>query len=81
MHRKRLQPWVDLPNILCKDFAVPELLQEQATPPALAAAVGQWLDAPERVAALEQRFDALHQQLQCDTSRCATDAIEKILHS
>ncbi len=81
MRRKQLQPWVGLPNILCRDFVVPELLQEQATPAALAAAVGQWLDAPGRVVALQARFDALHLQLQCDTSRCATDAIEKILQS
>jgi len=81
MRRKQLQPWVGLPNILCRDFVVPELLQEQATPAALAAAVGQWLNAPGRVVALQARFDALHLQLQCDTSRCATDAIEKILQS
>ena len=27
MRRKKLQPWVGLPNILCDDFVVPELLQ------------------------------------------------------
>ncbi len=81
MRRKRLQPWVGLPNILCRDFVVPELLQEKATPQALAAAVGQWMDTPQRVLALQTRFDALHLQLQCDTSRRATDAIEKILQS
>jgi lipid-A-disaccharide synthase len=27
MRRKRLQPWVGLPNILCREFVVPELLQ------------------------------------------------------
>jgi lipid-A-disaccharide synthase len=27
MRRKQLQPWVGLPNILCRDFVVPELLQ------------------------------------------------------
>ena len=81
MRRKRLQPWVGLPNILCQDFVVPEFLQDAATAPALAAEVGRWLDAPERIAALELRFDALHEQLRCDTSRCATDAIEKILQS
>lgn len=80
MRRKRLQPWVGLPNILCQEFVVPELLQERATPRALASAVGQWLDAPQRVGALQERFAALHRQLQCDTSRRATDAIEKILH-
>lgn len=79
MRRKRLQPWVGLPNILCQEFVVPELLQDQATPGALAEALGQWLDAPQRVAVLRDRFEALHRQLQCDTSRCATDAIDKIL--
>ncbi|MBS0611435.1 MAG: lipid-A-disaccharide synthase [Proteobacteria bacterium] len=83
MRRKQLQPWVGLPNILCRDFVVPELLQDAATPEALAAAVQQWLDAPtqnpERIAALEQRFTALHEELQRDTPRLAADAIQKIL--
>ncbi|MEN9383688.1 MAG: hypothetical protein RL323_831, partial [Pseudomonadota bacterium] len=34
--RKKLQPWVGLPNILGEAFWVPELLQEAATPKALA---------------------------------------------
>ncbi len=83
MRRKKLQPWVGLPNILCQDFVVPELLQAAATPEALAAAVLQWLDArasaPEKIAAVEQRFSALHAELQRDTSQLATDAIQKIL--
>src|SRR5690606_24879574 len=44
MQRKQLQPWVGLPNILCSEFVVPELLQDQASPRALADAVAQWLD-------------------------------------
>ena len=83
MRRKKLQPWVGLPNILCRDFVVPELLQDAATPEALAQAVLQWLDdktaVPEKIAALEQRFTLLHAELQRDTPRLATDAIEKIL--
>jgi lipid-A-disaccharide synthase len=35
MRRKQLQPWVGLPNILCRDFVVPELIQDAATPQAL----------------------------------------------
>jgi len=81
MRRKRLQPWVGLPNILCRDFVVPELLQDAATPAALAAEVDRWFDVPDRIATLQARFDALHRQLQCDTSRCATDAIAQILQS
>jgi lipid-A-disaccharide synthase len=79
MRRKRLQPWVGLPNILCRECVVPEFLQDQATPAALADAVGQWLDAPERIATLQQRFAILHTELMRDTPRLATDAIEKIL--
>ena len=63
MKRMRLQPWVGLPNILCREFVVPELLQQEATPQALAAAVVQWLDAPARR----------------DTARTATDAIAQVL--
>lgn len=32
MQRKKLQPWVGLPNILCGDFVVPELLQDALRP-------------------------------------------------
>ena len=85
MQRKQLQPWVGLPNILCEDFVVPELLQHAATPEALADAVLQWVDArstaPEKIAALEARFTQLHVDLMRDTSRLATDAIQKILES
>ncbi|WP_092127902.1 lipid-A-disaccharide synthase [Polaromonas sp. YR568] len=83
MRRKKLQPWVGLPNILCRDFVVPELLQDAATPEALAAAMLQWVEAkssaPAKIAAVEQRFTALHAELQRDTSKLATDAIQKIL--
>ncbi|SDP10068.1 lipid-A-disaccharide synthase [Rhodoferax sp. OV413] len=81
MQRKQLQPWVGLPNILCADFVVPELLQDAATPQALAAATLQWLDAKgsAKITALEEKFTALHHTLQRDTAQLATDAIEKII--
>jgi lipid-A-disaccharide synthase len=79
MRRKQLQPWVGLPNILCNDFVVPEYLQDAATPQALAQAVLDWLDAPEKIGDLQQRFTALHHSLRQNTSQRATDAIEKIL--
>jgi hypothetical protein len=46
MLRQQLQPWVGLPNILCGEFVVPELLQDAATPEALAEATLAWLEAP-----------------------------------
>ena len=60
-------------------FVVPELVQDAATPAALAQAVLDWLAAPEKIAATEARFAALHHELQRDTARLATDAIETLL--
>ncbi len=79
MKRMKYQPWVGLPNILLNDFAVPEFLQGDATPPKLAHAALAWLDDPARCAALTERFKALHLQLRCNTAQAATDAIEKVL--
>lgn len=85
MRGKQLQPWVGLPNILCRDFIVPELLQDAATPQALAAAALDWLDAaqsdPARLAALHQRFTALHGSLRRDTPRLAADAVRTLLEA
>jgi lipid-A-disaccharide synthase len=79
MRRKAYQPWVGLPNILLKDFVVPELLQDQASPDNLARATLAWLDDPAGAAALQQRFETLHRDLRRNTAIAATHAIEKIL--
>jgi lipid-A-disaccharide synthase len=76
-----LQPWVGLPNILCGDFVVPELLQNDANPESLAAALLDWLDAPARMAAVQEKFTALHELLRRDTAKLATDAIEKVINA
>ena len=77
--KKRLQPWVGLPNILCSDFVVPELLQHQATPQAIASSVTDWLNHPQRVQQLQAIFSNLHESLRADTASIATHAIKKIL--
>jgi lipid-A-disaccharide synthase len=78
MKRMQLQPWVGLPNILCRGFVVPERIQRAATPRQLAADVLAWLDAPQRGQALAARFTQLHHELRRDTARTATDAIARI---
>ena len=79
MRRKKLQPWVGLPNILCREFVVPECLQDAATPQALAQAVLEWLAQPEKIRALEQRFTALHTELQRNTTQLASHAIAQVI--
>ena len=81
INRKRLQPWVGLPNILCQDFVVPELLQSRATPELLALHVSDWLSQPDKVTALQTTFTQLHKTLRADTATVAADAIEKVLQS
>lgn len=79
MKGKKLQPWVGLPNILCQSFVVPELLQDKATPDAMAHGVLAWLDQPEQVRELTQRFTDLHDQLLRDTPTLSSHAIESLL--
>jgi lipid-A-disaccharide synthase len=79
MKRKKMQAWVGLPNILCGEFVVPEYLQADCTPENLAQAAYDWLQSPEKIQALQQRFTALHADLLRDTPTLAADAIEKVL--
>lgn len=58
--RKIKVPHVGLPNILLGKEAVPELLQSEAKPEKLAAALADWYEHPDKVAALQQDFGALH---------------------
>lgn len=76
---KRLLPWVGLPNILCNDSLVPEFLQDQVQPEALAQAVLSWLDDPVAIEKLQRRFTALHHELRQDMPTLSTHAIQKIL--
>ena len=81
MKPRQLQPWVGLPNILCGDLVVPELLQSNAKPESLSGALADWLHSPARMAAVQEKFRDLHARLRRDTATLATDAIEKVLQS
>ena len=79
MKSKALLPWIGLPNILCGETVVPELIQSQANPDSLARALLDWLEAPDRMAAVREKFVVLHELLRRDSALLATDAIEKTL--
>lgn len=81
MKRRAYQRWFGLPNILCQDFVVPELLQDAATPQALASEALAWLDDAPRRQRLTARFTDLHHSLRQDTARRASDALAKILQA
>ena len=79
LHRPAGMSAHDMADRADAPFVVPELIQDAATPAALAQAVLDWLAAPEKIAQLQQRFTALHHELKRDTPRLATDAIETLL--
>jgi len=81
MKRMGYLPWVGLPNILLRDFVVPERLQDAATPEQLSSDVLAWLDHPDKAEQVRQRFIELHHTLRRDTARCATEAIAQVLES
>jgi lipid-A-disaccharide synthase len=77
MRRKALIHDIGLPNILLGERVVPELIQEQVTPLALAQAVRHWLDHPKACQQVTDRFHALHDTLRQDAAVRVAD----ILHA
>ncbi|MGX0957918.1 lipid-A-disaccharide synthase [Pseudomonas viridiflava] len=75
---KRLvkSPYVSLPNLLAQRLLVPELLQDAATPEALAQTLLPLIDEGQ---AQTQGFDEIHRTLRRDASNQAADAVLSLL--
>ncbi|WP_255419148.1 lipid-A-disaccharide synthase [Glaciimonas sp. PCH181] len=73
------QPWIGLPNILAREFLVPELLQHAATPKALADALWSQLEDVPHQERLRERFTAMHYSLLRDTANESAQAVLKII--
>ena len=72
--------WVGLPNILAKDFIVPELLQEEATPEKLTEAVWQLLIDERKQESIAEAFLQIHHTLKRDTASIAAQTILDVAH-
>lgn len=68
-------PWVGLPNILAREFVVPELLQNAATPQALADALWIQLTDGSNRTRLQQRFTDMHHALLRNTAKESAQAV------
>jgi len=73
-------PWVGLPNVLLNDFAVPELIQEDATPENLASELSALLRDERRCEMIYNRFSEMHHTLRCNTPARVAQAIGSIVH-
>jgi lipid-A-disaccharide synthase len=80
MRHMNYMPWVGLPNILAREFVVPELLQNAATPEALADALWEQMNHPAQMAALRQRFTDMHYSLLRDTANESARAVCRLIH-
>nr|WP_175041553.1 lipid-A-disaccharide synthase [Duganella vulcania] len=73
------QPWIGMPNILAREFLVPELLQNAANPAALAEAMWKQLsDAPHRLRLVE-RFTDMHHSLLRNSAVESAAAVLKVI--
>jgi lipid-A-disaccharide synthase len=79
MKRQGYLPYVGLPNILCEEFVVPELLQEDATPSKLADALLEWLNNPRKVSQLKTRFAQIHEALRRPTGLLVAQAVAQTI--
>lgn len=69
--------YAGLPNLLANELIVPELIQDAATPQAIAAHVSDYLDHPEKVQQLKNKFYDIHKQLCADSaSKIAASVID-----
>lgn len=75
MRRMGYLPWVGLPNILCRDWVVPEFIQDAARADRMGAALlAQLEDEPGR-RAIGRRFAELGAQLRQGCARRAAEAV------
>lgn len=79
MRHMGYQPWIGLPNILAREFLVPELLQNAATPQALADALWQQLHDTKKRAGLQQRFIDMHHALLRNTAQDSAQAVMSLI--
>ena len=72
-------PWIGLPNILAREFVVPEFLQHAATPEALADALWVQLTDENNRVRLQQRFLDMHHSLLRDSAGLSADAVLQVI--
>ena len=68
-------PYVGLPNVLAGRFLVPELIQDEATPEALAEALLNLMNDKQERAAMVESFEQIHESLRQDTAAKAANAV------
>ncbi|WP_456268151.1 lipid-A-disaccharide synthase [Kushneria sp. AK178] len=71
--------WISLPNLIAQEHLVPELIQDDATGEAIAAALAPMLDNDSDARALTERFVDMHRTLQRGASARAARVITQLM--
>lgn len=79
MRHMGYMPWIGLPNILSREFVVPEFLQHAAKPEALAGAVWKQLEDVNGRQKLEQRFTDMHHSLLRNSAKESAQAVLQVI--
>jgi lipid-A-disaccharide synthase len=79
MRHMGYQPWIGLPNILAREFLVPELLQNAATPEAMADALWAQLNDTARRDKLAGRFTDMHHSLLRNSAQESAQAVLRVI--
>ncbi len=68
-----------LPNVLAGEDLAPELMQDDCTADNLARELLRWFQQPQAVAALQPRYQHLHETLRQDASASAARAVSDLI--
>lgn len=72
-------PYAGLPNLLANELLVPELIQDAASPEAISQHILDYLDHPEKIKTLQQRFTELHHYLRTDSAKESAEAVLSVM--
>jgi len=72
-------PYFAMPNLMAGEPLIPEFIQEQAKPAAIADAALSWLENPAQRAAINLRFADLHRALRRDADASAAAAVSDLV--
>ncbi len=72
-------PFYTLPNLIANKLLVPEFIQYDITPDAMAKPVIEWLKQPQRQDIIRQEFIQLHKQLKINAAQTGAQTISKLI--
>lgn len=72
-------PFIGLPNIIAQEMLVPELIQDAVTPEKIVEQLFRFLDQPKLIEHLQNKFNAIHNELNADSATRIRDAVMSVI--